>query len=110
MDRLISCLVLAAGCLRAADGLPRVDLHAHIHDETGQHGSLKPPEVTALAQRLNVRFGVLAEGGCGGEIRDDATLTAFLDSLEDQPVWRGLQVYGFEWRKCLSPENLNRLD
>jgi hypothetical protein len=23
---------------------------------------------------------------------------------------RGLQVYGFEWRKCLSEENLGRLD
>lgn len=26
----------------------------------------------------------------------DRTLVAFLDSLADQPVWRGLQVYGFQ--------------
>jgi hypothetical protein len=110
MYRFIACLIVAAACLRAADGLSRVDLHAHIHDESGQHGSLKPAEAAALAKRLNVRLGVLAEGGCGGKIHDDATLTAFLDSLADQPVWRGLQVYGFEWRRCLSTDVLKKLD
>lgn len=110
MDRLIACVTLAAACLRAADGLPRVDLHAHIHDESGPHGSLKPAEAAAVAKRLGVHLGVLGEGGCGGEIRDDRTLTEFLDSLAGQPVWRGLQVYGFEWRRCLSAESLKKLD
>jgi hypothetical protein len=57
-----------------------------------------------------VRLGILGEGGCAGEIHDDRTLRAFLDSLADQPVWRGLQVYGFEWRRCLSKSNLDHLD
>src|SRR6266496_2553504 len=102
MIRLMSRLAVAAACLRAGDNLPRVDLHANIDGESPKDRSIKPPEAMAISRRLGVRLGVLGEGGCGGEIHDDRTLAAFLDSLADQPVWRGLQVYGFEWRKCLS--------
>src|SRR5215831_15439422 len=110
MKRYCLCLLLAAARLLAGDDLPRVDLHAHIDGETAKDKSLTPAEATAVSRRLNVRLGVLGEGGCGGDIRDDRTLVAFLDSLRDQPVWRGLQVYGFEWRNCLSKTNLDRLD
>ena len=108
MPRFSLCLLLAAPLL-AFDDLPRVDLHAHIDGETPAK-SLKPAEATAIARRLGVRLGVLGEGGCAGEIHDDSTLAAFIDSLAAQPVWRGLQVYGFEWRKCLSAAKLDRLD
>lgn len=63
-----------------------------------------------MAKKLGVRLGVLGEGGCRGEIHDDRTLAAFLDSLQNQPVWRGLQVYGSDWPTCLSKANLSRLD
>jgi hypothetical protein len=88
------CLLVAAARLFAGDDLPRVDLHAHIDGETAKDKSLTPAEATAVSRRLNVRLGVLGEGGCGGDIRDDRTLVVFLDRLRDQPVWRGLQVYG----------------
>jgi hypothetical protein len=110
MLRFIASLTLTAACLLAVDALPRVDLHAHIDGETAKDKSIKPAEATAISKRLGVRLGVLGEGGCGGEIHDDRTLVAFLDSLADQPVWRGLQVYGFEWNHCLSKANLDRLD
>lgn len=90
--------------------LPRVDLHVHIHDEEHPAQSLKPAEAAAVSKRLGVQFGVLGEGGCAGDIRNDATLKEFVDSLEGQPVWRGLQVYGFDWQRCLSAEQRGRLD
>ncbi len=102
-------LILTAGAL-AAEQLPRVDLHAHIHGEGKSAVSLKPAEVVALGKKLDVRFGVLAEGGCRGDIHDDATLSEFTDSMQGLPLWRGLQVYGFDWQNCLSKEVRSRLD
>lgn len=102
--------LLAIAATLAAQNLPRVDLHVHIHDESNPALSMKPAETAALSQKLGVRFGILAEGGCGGDIHNDQTLEEFLDSTERLPVYRGLQVYGFNWPNCLSRQNLDRLD
>jgi len=108
--RLTVCaLVLTAGSL-AAESVPRVDLHAHIHGEDNPNESLKPAEVLTLAKKLNVRFGVLAEGGCRGDIHDDQSLNEFTKSLQGFPLWRGLQVYGFRWQNCLSKDARDQLD
>ncbi len=108
MSKLYLIAFSLAGVM-AAD-LPRVDLHVHIDDDANPTKSLKPAEAAAISRRLGVRFGVLAEGGCAGDIRDASTLQAFLTSMEGQPMWRGLQVYGFEWRRCLPAEKLAQLD
>src|SRR5437764_9652751 len=101
-----TCLAIAAlTCLSAADNLPRVDLHAHIDGERPEDKSIEPAAAVALSRTLGVRLGILGEGGCAGEIHDDRTLAAFLDALAVQPVWGGLQVYGFEWQHCLSKAN-----
>src|ERR1035438_5226095 len=110
MFKYLTSLTLAAVCLSAADNLPRIDLHVHLDAEAKGGKSVTPSEAAALSKKLGVRFGVLAEGGCGGDIRDDQTLEAFLHSMEGQPMWRGLQVYGFSWPDCLSAENLRKLD
>jgi hypothetical protein len=110
MFRFFACSVFLIACLRGADDIPRVDLHAHIDGETPKDKSMSPAEATAISRKLGVRLGILGEGGCAGEVHDDRTLVAFLDKLADQPVWRGLQVYGFEWQRCLSKANLDRLD
>lgn len=109
MRKLLSLLLAAAGAL-AAQNLPRVDLHVHIHDDDHPSQSLTPAAAAAISQKLGVRFGILAEGGCHGDIHDDATLEEFINSTEGQPVYRGLQVYGFGWPNCLSQKNLKRLD
>jgi hypothetical protein len=109
MTRILPLFVASAVAL-SAQNLPRVDLHVHIHDDEHPAQSMTPSEAAALAQKLGVRFGILAEGGCGGEIHDDRTLEEFIDSTEGLPVYRGLQVYGFRWSSCLSKQNLSRLD
>lgn len=95
---------------KAGQSLPRIDLHVHIDSDEHPEESLKPAQATAISRQMDVRFGVLAEGGCQGEIHDNASLEAFLAAMKDQPMWAGLQVYGFDWQKCLSAENLARLD
>jgi hypothetical protein len=109
MTRILSLLVAAAAGLSAQD-LPRVDLHVHIHDDEHPAQSMKPADAVALSQKMGVRFGILAEGGCRGDIHNDQTLEEFLNSVEGLPVYRGLQVYGFDWSNCLSKQNIGRLD
>ena len=109
MTRILSLFVATAIAL-SAQNLPRVDLHVHIHDDEHPAQSMTPAEAAALSKKLGVRFGILAEGGCGGDIHNDRTLEEFLNSVEGLPVYRGLQVYGFGWPNCLSKQNLGRLD
>lgn len=109
MLRVICCLSLAAGAALAADDLPRVDLHVHIHGEGGA-GGITPAQAAALSKRMGVQFGVLGEGGCHGDIHDNATLSEFLRGFAGLPLYRGMQIYGFEWPHCLSKENLAQLD
>jgi hypothetical protein len=104
---LVALLMTVAS---SAQPLPRIDLHVHIDSDDHPSESLTPSQAAAIAKRLNVRFGVLAEGGCAGEIHDNATLEKFLTSMQGQPMWAGLQIYGFDWPKCLSAANLARLD
>ncbi len=107
---LLLALPLLMTTLSPAQPLPRIDLHVHIDSDEHPADSLKPAQAAAISKQLGVRFGVLAEGGCGGEIHDNASLQAFLDAMKDQPMWAGLQAYGFDWQKCLSAANLARLD
>jgi hypothetical protein len=115
MLKFLSCLAIAVAAFAAGDelpggDLPREDLHVHIHGDSEAAKSMTPAEAAALSKKLGVRFGILGEGGCNGEIHDNQALRAFIDGLEGQPVWRGMQVYGFDWNQCLSRENLARLD
>jgi hypothetical protein len=103
-----SQVVLAAAL--AAGNLPRIDLHVHIHDEHDSSKSITPAEAAEVSRKLGVQFGVLGEGGCAGDIHDDQTLAEFLRGFEGVPLFKGLQVYGFDWARCLSKENLGRLD
>ena len=100
MCRPFICFILAAACLSAADDIPRVDLHAHLAGPDAP----TPAGAVALSQKLGVRFGV------AGESANDQGVAAFLDRLEGQPMWRGLQVRGAAWRTSISARNLARID
>jgi hypothetical protein len=96
---VMSFIFVAAGCLGAADDIPRVDLQAHIA------GNFTTAQAVALAQKLGVRLGVAATRA------DERSLEAFFQSVEGQPVWRGLEVnINSDWVTALSPQNRARLD
>jgi len=86
---------------QAAGDIPRVDLHAHLAGPNAP----TPAEAVALSQKLGVRFGVAGEGA------EDKGVIAFLERMEGQPMWRGLQVrVSSEWRKNISAQTLARID
>jgi hypothetical protein len=95
----VALLVASAACLYAADDVPRVDLHAHLA------GSVAPAQAAALSEKLGARLGV------AGEAANDRSIEAFFQSLEGQPMWRGLQVrVNTGWLDAVSPQNRARLD
>jgi hypothetical protein len=110
MMSLLVHLFVSASLVLAADDLPRVDLHVHLDSEQNPTVAIKPSEAADLSRKLGVRLGVLGEGGCVGEIHDDKTLRAFLDGFAGVELFRGLQIYGFDWPRCFSKDNLAQLD
>lgn len=102
-------VLLYAPLVLAADP-PKVDLHIHLHGEDHNTPEMKPADAAVLSRKMGVGFGILAEGGCRGDIHDNKTLGEFLGEVRDQPLWRGLQVYGFDWSQCLSADLRGQLD
>lgn len=100
MRKVWVSLLTAAACLYAADdGIPRVDLQAHLA------GGFTAAQAVALAQKLGVRLGI------AGTRADAKSMEAFLQSIEGLPVWRGLEVnLGSGWVTALSAENKAKLD
>lgn len=96
--------------IQATDDLPRVDLHVHLDSGQSPSTAMRPAEAAELSRKMGVRLGVLGEGGCTGEIHNDETLRRFLDGFAGVALYRGIQVYGFDWPRCLSKENLAQLD
>src|SRR5512140_2650845 len=110
MLTIVTYLLLIAAGAPASEKLPRIDLHVHLDDNGNPPRNMTPADAAELSARMGVRFGVLGEGGCIGDIHDDQTLSAFLRPFDGLPLYRGLQVYGFDWPRCFSKEKLGRLD
>lgn len=83
---------------------PLVDLHAHLK------GGLTLEDALALSRRTGMFLGIALNVGKGFPIEDDAGAIAFLDELEGQPVFVGMQGEGREWVDLISPEVRARFD
>ena len=63
-----------------------------------------------LSQERGVRFGIVEHGGRGETIDDDAALKPYIQSLDGQPVYTGIQAEGLDWVRCFSREVVAQLD
>jgi histidinol phosphatase-like PHP family hydrolase len=93
-----------------ADGLdiPLLDLHVHL-----DNSSLA--QVLPLARERGVKFGIVEHAGTRENkypvvLSDDEKLNAWVDGLEGQGVYRGVQAEWTDWMTCFSPAALARLD
>ena len=96
--------------LSSADGLgfPLLDLHVHL-----DNSSLD--QVLPLARERGVKFGIVEHAGTRENkypvvLSTDDELNAWLDRLEGQGVYRGVQAEWTDWMTCFSPGTLARLD
>lgn len=87
---------------------PLVDLHVHLDGST-------LADVLALSRERKVRFGIVEHAGTKENVypvvlSDDAELEAYVERLEGEPVFKGVQAEYSDWRPCFSAEALGRLD
>lgn len=79
--------------------IPRVDLQAHVG------GPFTVTQAVELGRKLDVRLGICTTRA------DDRSMETFFQSVDGQPVWRGLEAnLGSGWVDALSPANRARLD
>jgi hypothetical protein len=83
---------------------PIVDYHVHLK------GGLTVEEAVALSRKRGVKFGIAPNCGLGFPVTDDEGLERFLERLEGQPVYKGMQAEGREWLTLFSPEWIAKFD
>jgi 3-keto-disaccharide hydrolase len=84
--------------------LPLVDFHVHLK------GGLTLEEALAKSREAGIGYGIAQNCGVGFPVTDDAGLKRYLESLEGQPVFKGIQAEGREWVGLFSEAMLAKFD
>ena len=87
-----------------AISVPVIDFHIHLR------GGLTVEKAIARQAVTGINSGVLRNIGTGWPIETDEQLAEFLDSVEEKPVFVGLQVNDRDWMTKHSKKLLDRLD
>jgi hypothetical protein len=85
-------------------GFPVIDYHVHLK------GGLTLDEVVENSQRLGINYGVAPNCGLKFPVTDDKSLYEYLESVQDAPVFKGMQAEGREWITLFSPEAVAEFD
>ncbi|MEN6496515.1 MAG: family 16 glycoside hydrolase [Thermoguttaceae bacterium] len=84
--------------------VPVVDLHVHLK------GGLTLEQALANSRKTGINYGIAVNCGVGFPITSDAGIRPFLDSMQGQPVFIGMQAEGREWVKLFSREAIKQFD
>jgi hypothetical protein len=85
-------------------GFPLVDYHVHLK------GGLTLEEVKENSLKLGINYGLAPNCGLKFPVTDDISLAAYLDTVNGQPIFRGMQAEGREWITLFSPEAIAKFD
>jgi hypothetical protein len=85
-------------------GFPLIDFHIHLK------GGLTIDEAVALSRRNGIRYGIAANCGLKFPITDDRGIEQYIQSLQGQPVFIGMQAEGREWPRLFSKEAIAKFD
>jgi Domain of Unknown Function (DUF1080) len=86
------------------ENFPVVDLHAHLK------GGLTIEQALNLSRATGMFLGIAVNCGKGFPVHDDAGALEFLETMEGQPVFVGLQAEGREWVGMFSKETRAKFD
>jgi hypothetical protein len=86
------------------DNFPVIDFHVHLK------GGVTLEEVLSESRKFGIYYGVAPNCGVGFPIHDDAGIQEFLNSMQGQPAFVGMQAEGREWVKLFSKETVARFD
>ncbi len=87
-----------------AGNLPMIDLHAHLK------GGLTLADVLEKSRATGIGYGIAVNCGIGFPVTNDAGIHAFVDSVQGNPIFVGMQAEGREWVNLFSKEALSRFD
>jgi len=85
-----------------------VDFHVHLDNSTIE-------KVVALSQERGIKFGIVEHAGTKENqyptvLSNDDELNQYLNRLEGQPVFKGVQAEWSDWMRCFSRPVLAKLD
>ncbi len=79
-----------------AKNVPLVDYHVHLKNGLTLERALEK------SRRDGIQYGISVNCGKGVPVQDDASARRFVESLEGQPVFVGMQAEGREWTQMFS--------
>ena len=83
---------------------PIIDFHVHVK------GGLTLEEALTQSRRNGINYGIAPNCGIGFPITDDEGIYKFLKSMENVPVFIGMQAEGREWVNLFSKEAIAKFD
>lgn len=83
---------------------PLIDFHVHLK------GTLTIEDVVRISQEKGINYGVAANCGLHFPVTNDKELEAYLTSIENAAIFKGMQAEGREWMTLFSPNAAARFD
>jgi len=83
---------------------PIIDSHVHIE------GDMTLERVLRLADKRNVKVGVVEHAGFDQTIANDNDMKRYIEQLAPQPVYKGIQAEGRDWMRAFSEDVVSQLD
>lgn len=87
-----------------AKNFPLVDFHVHLK------GGLTINDLVANSQRLGMNYGVAANCGLKFPVTNNRELNDYMNSIQNAPIFKGMQAEGREWMTLFSPDTAARFD
>jgi len=89
-------------------GIPRIDFHTHRDNSTVE-------KLLEFAKERGVKLGIVEHAGTKENkypvvLSNDDELKAFIASLADKPVYKGVQAEWLDWMSCFSKDAVAQLD
>jgi hypothetical protein len=86
------------------ENFPLVDYHVHLK------GGLTIEQACENSRKLGINYGITPNCGLKFPVTDDQSLNAYLDTVQTQPIFCGMQAEGREWVTLFSPEAIAKFD
>ena len=86
------------------ENFPLIDFHVHLK------GGLTIAQACENSMKLGINYGIAPNCGLKFPVTDDKSLYAYMDTVQSQPIFRGMQAEGREWVTLFSPEAIAKLD
>ena len=86
------------------ENFPLIDFHVHLK------GGLTIDQACENSTKLGINYGIAPNCGLKFPVTDDKSLSAYMDTVQSKPIFRGMQAEGREWVTLFSPNAVAKFD